>query len=69
MPMIKIEMFEGRTPHEKRALVAAVTEACVRTIGSPPESVHVLLVDVPKSNWATGGVLWSERNPAGKLPA
>lgn len=69
MPMIKVEMFEGRTADEKRALVGAITEACVRTIGGSPESVHVLLVDVPRANWATGGVLWSDRRPAGELPA
>lgn len=61
MPTIHIEMFEGRTDEQKRALVKRVTEACVETIGSSPESVDIILRDVKKSEWATGGVLWSEK--------
>ncbi|CAM5782664.1 4-oxalocrotonate tautomerase [Rhizobacter fulvus] len=61
MPTIRIEMFEGRTPEQKRALVAAVTEACVKTIGASPESVDILLFDIAKQNWATGGTLWSDK--------
>jgi 4-oxalocrotonate tautomerase len=55
-------MFEGRTPEQKQALVKAITEACVQTLGSPPESVDILLFDVPRQHWATGGQLWSERS-------
>ena len=61
MPTIRIEMFEGRTPEQKRALVAAVTEACVKTIGASPDSVDILLFDIAKQNWATGGALWSDK--------
>lgn len=61
MPTIHIEMFEGRTDEQKRALVKRVTEACVETIGASPESVDIILRDVKKSEWATGGVLWSDK--------
>lgn len=61
MPTIRVEMFEGRTPEQKRNLVKALTEAVVQTLGSRPESVDVILQDVKKSEWATGGVLWSEK--------
>ena len=63
MPTIRIDMFEGRTVEQKRALVAAVTEACVRTIGASPESVDILLFDIAKQNWASGGTLWSDVPP------
>ena len=69
MPTIRIDMFEGRTPDQKRALVAAITEACVKTIGASPESVDIVLFDIAKQNWATGGVLWSERAAAPPQPA
>ena len=61
MPTIHVEMFEGRTPEQKREFVKAVTEAAVKTLGTAPESVDVILVDIKKSDWATGGVLWSEK--------
>ncbi len=62
MPTIHVELFEGRTSEQKKALVKALTEATVNTLGSKPEGVDVILVEVKKSDWATGGVLWSERD-------
>lgn len=67
MPTIRVDMFEGRSVEQKRALVAAITEACVKTIGASPESVDILLFDIAKQNWASGGQLWSDR--AAKPPA
>jgi len=61
MPTIRVDLFEGRTPEQKRKLVAALTQACVDALGSKPESVDVLLFDVKPADWATGGVLWSEK--------
>lgn len=69
MPTIRVEMLEGRTPEQKRALAAALTEACARTIGAAPESIDVLLFDIAKQDWAKGGVPWSERLAAAKPPA
>ena len=66
MPTIRIDLFEGRTPDQKRALAAAITEACVRTLGSSPDSVDILMYDIAKQNWATGGVLWSDKAAAPK---
>jgi 4-oxalocrotonate tautomerase len=61
MPTIRVELMEGRTPEQKKNLVQALTQAVVDTLGSKPESVDVLLFDVKRSDWATGGQLWSER--------
>lgn len=61
MPTLKVEMLEGRTPEQKTALVKALTQAVVDSLGSKPESVDVLIYDIPRQNWATGGVQWSER--------
>ncbi len=61
MPTIRVEMFEGRTPEQKQAFVKALTEAAVNTIGSSPEAVDVILFEIKKSDWASGGVLWSEK--------
>lgn len=61
MPTIRVEMFEGRTPEQKKEFVKALTEATVKTLGSKPEGVDVLLFEIKKTDWATGGVLWSEK--------
>ena len=61
MPTIRVELLEGRTPQQKKDLAQALTEACVKTLGSSAESVDVLFFDVPHHDWATGGVPWSEK--------
>jgi 4-oxalocrotonate tautomerase len=61
MPTIHVEMFEGRTLEQKRELAKALTEATIRTLGSKPEGIDIIFTDVKKHDWATGGVLWSER--------
>ena len=61
MPTIRVEFFEGRTEEQKRAYAKALTEATVNTLGGSPESVDILFYDIKKSDWATGGVLWSNK--------
>lgn len=63
MPMIHVEMFEGRTPEQKQALITQLTQATMAALGVPADSVDIVLTEVRKSHWATGGVLWSERKP------
>ena len=61
MPTIRVELLEGRTPEQKTVLVKALTQAVVESLGSKAESVDVVLFDIPRQNWATGGVQWSDR--------
>lgn len=55
MPIVQIQMLEGRDEEKKRQLIAAVTNAICETLSAPPESVRVLLQDVPKTHWGVGG--------------
>ncbi len=61
MPTIHIELFEGRTREQKVALAHEITQACVKVLGGSADGVDVIFVDVKRSDWATGGVLWSEK--------
>jgi 4-oxalocrotonate tautomerase len=61
MPTIRVELMEGRTVEQKRALVQALTEAVVKTLDSRPEAVDILLYDIKRHDWATGGELWSDK--------
>jgi len=64
MPTLRVELFEGRTAEQKAALARELTAACVKVLGGSPDGVDVLFYDVARSNWATGGTLWSEKAPA-----
>jgi 4-oxalocrotonate tautomerase len=68
MPAIRVEMFEGRTHEQKRLLAKELTEATVRALGVPADSVDILLFDIPRHDWATAGVMWSERKPSTPKP-
>jgi 4-oxalocrotonate tautomerase len=61
MPVIRVELFEGRTVDQKRALAKALTEASVKTLGIDPGAVDVIFTDIKKSDWATAGELWSDK--------
>jgi 4-oxalocrotonate tautomerase len=60
MPTYHIEMLEGRTVEQKKKLAEAITRVTVEILGGKPESVDILITDVKRENWATGGKLWSE---------
>jgi 4-oxalocrotonate tautomerase len=60
MPTINVQLFEGRTLEQKRAFVKAVTDATCESLNCKPESVDIIIEDVKRENWATGGKLWSD---------
>lgn len=64
MPVVIVEMYEGRTLDQKRALVHAITNAMVEHAAADPDGLHVIIHDVPKQNWARAGRLGVDRPEA-----
>ncbi len=60
MPLIVVEMYEGRTHEQKKKLVEGLTKAFT-DIGTAADAVQIILNDHPRSNWANGGKLASEK--------
>ena len=60
MPVVIVEMWEGRTVEQKKLLVDGIASSFAR-INTPPEAVHVIIHDVPKSCWGLGTKLASEQ--------
>ena len=56
MPVITVELFEGRTKVQKRQFAKELTDLTVRVLGTPQEHVWIIFRDTPKSEWAMGGV-------------
>jgi 4-oxalocrotonate tautomerase len=48
------------TPENKKKTVEGITKVFV-DLGIPKEAVEIVIYEAPKSNWATGGQLHSER--------
>jgi len=61
MPIVRVEMWPGRTHQQKAELAKAITEAVVRIAKTTPEATIVIFQDVPKEDWAQGGVLASDQ--------
>jgi 4-oxalocrotonate tautomerase len=61
MPTFHVEMFEGRTPEQKRKLVQEVTRVTCEALQCTPEVVDIIITDIKRENWSTGGVLWSDK--------
>ena len=60
MPTYHVEIMEGRTVEQKKKLVAEITRVSVEILGGAPESVDIIIADIKRENWATGGKHWSE---------
>jgi len=69
MPIVRIEMWPGRTPDQKNALIRNVTDAVAQSIGCSEEVVEVLLYEVDRSDWAAGGISHAVRSPAAPPPS
>lgn len=60
MPNIEITLGAGRSPEQLRHLIHEVHDAVLRTVGTRPEHVRVVVREVPRSLWATGDVTLAE---------
>jgi 4-oxalocrotonate tautomerase len=63
MPLVRIEMWPTVTREQKDDLVRNVTKAVVDSIGCRDQAVQVMLFEVDKSDWATGGTCHSVLYP------
>ncbi|MBI2873042.1 MAG: tautomerase family protein [Chloroflexi bacterium] len=61
MPIVRVEMWPGRTHAQKAELARAITEVVASIAKTTPEETIVIFQDVPKENWARGGVLASDQ--------
>ena len=61
MPIVQVELLEGRTIEQKRNLVTKVTQAIVESIGASAESVTIIIRDMPKENLSKAGILACDR--------
>ena len=54
MPVVIIEMWEGRTNEQKEKLMKGIFKA-FEEIGVPPEVLNIIIHDIPKTNWGLRG--------------
>ncbi|MFW1678126.1 4-oxalocrotonate tautomerase [Pontibacter sp. JAM-7] len=55
MPIAQINLIEGRSDEQKELLIHEMTEAIVRALDAPRESVRVLINEMPKQHFGIAG--------------
>jgi 4-oxalocrotonate tautomerase len=61
MPLVNVHMARGRTAEQKRALMAAITQAVVDTLDAPVASVRVWIDEFEPEEFMAGGETLAER--------
>jgi 4-oxalocrotonate tautomerase len=61
MPIIQVNLLEGRTVAQKRAMIAAVTDAVVASLGVKRETVRIMINEMHAEHFALGGVSAGEQ--------
>lgn len=62
MPLIRISHAATQDADQKREVIRAVTEAYAASTASDPAKVWVLLEELPREDWGTGGVSLADRD-------
>jgi len=62
MPLVQVTLRDGRSPEQLRALISALTNAVVDSVGAPKEAVRVIVTEVAGTHWAAGDVTLAERD-------
>ncbi|HDQ93342.1 MAG TPA: 4-oxalocrotonate tautomerase [Synergistetes bacterium] len=55
MPIVRVELWSGRSTEFKVDLAKAITEVVVEKVGCPAEVVTVKIEESPMENWVIGG--------------
>ena len=55
MPLIHVEIMEGRTETQVADLIKNLTTATEETLKVPRENIRVIVKEVPKTHWGIGG--------------
>ena len=55
MPFIHVELLEGRTPEQKKALIEDITEVVSKDADVPKERIHVIIRDMKHGDYGCDG--------------
>ena len=61
MPLVNVHMAQGRSPEQKKALMAAITDAVVDTLDAPRDSVRVWITEMSNVDYMAGGELLADK--------
>jgi 4-oxalocrotonate tautomerase len=60
VPLVQVYVWERISLENKKKTVEGITKV-FEELGVPKEAVEIIIYETPKSNWAIGGRLHSEK--------
>ena len=61
MPIVQIDMLEGRDADKKRRLIRMVTDAICEALDAKPETVRIIIREMRAEHYGVAGVSAAER--------
>ena len=65
MPIIDVKMTPGATAEQKAQLIKALTQPMIDILGKTPESVRVVIQEIPTDDWGIAGETLTSRRKRG----
>lgn len=69
MPIVTVNLMEGRSPEQIEHMIAEVSDALVRSLDAPIETVRIMVNEMPSYGFGIAGrparVVMAEREEAG----
>ncbi len=59
MPVVQVSVWAGMSQENKKKIVEGITKV-MTDLGIPSQATTVIIAEIPRENWATGGKLHSE---------
>jgi len=60
MPLIHVNMIEGRPDEKKEELIQELTKTASDVLNAPINSVRVLITELPATHWGVAGQSMAE---------
>ena len=68
VPVVQVSVWSGMSLENKKKVVEGITKVFME-IGIPSQATTIVISEIPRENWASGGKLHSETpwNPASQI--
>jgi 4-oxalocrotonate tautomerase len=60
MPIVHVDLVEGRSPERIAAMIREVSEAVAHSLDAPIASVRVIVNEMQEHQYGVGGQVWPE---------
>jgi 4-oxalocrotonate tautomerase len=60
LPVVQVSVWAGISDKDKKKIVEGITKV-IAELGIPKEAITIIIYEIPKNDWASGGQLHSEK--------